>query len=123
MAVVSLRLVVPSNVTVEPRHDIVSVNVGSDLHLVIAWRLLALEQLQELVKSVVRVADELIMESFIGPLGSVFSDCDDLPVCSLMTFRAMTAFDIDTAQTCDRLHVLARPVAIAEILQCSIEMG
>jgi hypothetical protein len=109
-------------VTVEPGHHVVSVNISSDLHLIIAWRLFSLEALKELIESIVRVADELFMKSFVGPAGRVFSDRNDLAVRSLMAFRAVATLHIDTAQTCARLHVLARPMTVAKIFQSRVKM-
>jgi len=122
MAAVSLRLVVSSNVTVEPGHYVVSVNVSSNLHLIVARRLVPLETHKEFIKPIVRVADELFMDCFVAPAGRVISNCNDLAVRSLVAFRAMATLHIDTAQTRDRLHVLARPMAVAKVLQGCIKM-
>lgn len=85
---------------VEPGHDVVSVNLSSNLHLLIARRLISLEPLKKLVEKIVRVAYKFTVECFVGPTRHVFSDCNDLSVRALMTFRAMATLHVDTAQSC-----------------------
>lgn len=52
---------------VEPGHEVVSVNLSSNLHLLIARRLISLEPLKKLIEPIVRVADKFIVECFVGP--------------------------------------------------------
>lgn len=96
--------------------------LSCDVKFIVPQTSLSSQNIQEVLKTEKTFGNEFVLQAFERPPRLVYTVGEYLAARILVAFSTVAVFDIHTPQTTVNIHVLTRPVTVAEVLECCIQV-